>query len=29
VVEAELWALAKDWKLRPILALTGALWERA
>jgi putative protein-disulfide isomerase len=29
VVEAELWALAKEWKLRPVPALTGTLWERA
>lgn len=29
VVEAELWALAKQWRLRPITALTGTLWERA
>jgi predicted DsbA family dithiol-disulfide isomerase len=29
VVEAELWALARDWKLRPVSALTGTLWERA
>lgn len=27
VVEAELWSLAKDWKLRPVDALTGTLWE--
>lgn len=27
VVEAEVWALAKDWKLKPIEALTGTLWE--
>ena len=29
VIEAELWALAKDWKLKPVPALTGTLWERA
>lgn len=29
VVEAELWALAKDWKLRPIGVLTGTMWESA
>lgn len=29
VVEAELWALASDWKLRPVPALTGTIWERA
>jgi putative protein-disulfide isomerase len=29
VVEAELWALAKEWKLRPLPALTGTQWERA
>ena len=28
-VEAELWALAAEWKLRPIPALTGTLWEPA
>jgi len=28
-VEAELWVLARDWKLRPVSALTGTLWERA
>jgi predicted DsbA family dithiol-disulfide isomerase len=27
VVEAELWALAREWRLRPIEALTGTLWE--
>jgi predicted DsbA family dithiol-disulfide isomerase len=26
-VEAEVWALARDWKLKPIPALTGTLWE--
>ena len=29
VVEAELWALARDWKLKPVPALTGTVWERA
>ena len=29
LVEAELWALAKEWRLRPVPALTGTLWERA
>jgi predicted DsbA family dithiol-disulfide isomerase len=29
VVEAELWALARDWRLRPLPALTGTLWEAA
>ncbi len=27
VVEAELWALARDWKVKPVPALTGTLWE--
>jgi protein-disulfide isomerase-like protein with CxxC motif len=27
VVEAELWALARDWKLKPVPALTGTIWE--
>ena len=27
LVEAELWSLAKDWKLKPVEALTGTLWE--
>ena len=27
LVEAELWSAARDWKLRPIPALTGTLWE--
>lgn len=27
VLEAELWALARDWKLRPVRGLTGVLWE--
>ena len=29
VVEAELWTLARDWKLKPVAALTGTLWEPA
>jgi predicted DsbA family dithiol-disulfide isomerase len=29
VLEAELWGLARDWRLRPIAALTGTLWELA
>jgi predicted DsbA family dithiol-disulfide isomerase len=29
VIEAELWALAKEWKLKPVAALTGTVWERA
>lgn len=29
VVEAELWALAREWRLKPVTALTGTLWERA
>ena len=29
LVEAELWALASDWKLKPVPALTGTIWERA
>jgi predicted DsbA family dithiol-disulfide isomerase len=29
VVEAELWTLARDWKLKPVTALTGTLWEPA
>lgn len=29
VVEAELWAAARDWRLKPVPALTGTLWERA
>jgi predicted DsbA family dithiol-disulfide isomerase len=29
VIEEELWALARDWKLRPVPALTGTLWETA
>ena len=27
VVEAELWSLARDWRLRPIPVLNGTLWE--
>jgi protein-disulfide isomerase-like protein with CxxC motif len=27
VVEAELWSLAREWKLKPIPALTGTIWE--
>lgn len=29
VVQAELWALARDWKLKPVSALTGTIWELA
>jgi predicted DsbA family dithiol-disulfide isomerase len=29
VVEAELWTLARDWKLKPVSALTGTVWELA
>jgi predicted DsbA family dithiol-disulfide isomerase len=29
VVEAELWALARDWTLKPASALTGTIWELA
>ena len=29
VLEAELWTLASEWKLRPVPALTGTLWEQA
>ncbi|MGH2955398.1 MAG: DsbA family oxidoreductase [Solirubrobacterales bacterium] len=29
VIEAELWTLARDWRLKPIPALTGTLWEPA
>ncbi len=29
VVEAELWTLARDWKLKPVPVLTGTLWEPA
>ena len=27
VVEAKLWAMARNWKLKPVPALTGTLWE--
>ena len=27
VLEAELWALARDWKLKPVAVLGGTLWE--
>jgi putative protein-disulfide isomerase len=29
LVEAELWRLATEWKLRPLGVLTGTLWEKA
>jgi predicted DsbA family dithiol-disulfide isomerase len=29
VLEAELWRLATEWKLRPVPGLTGTLWELA
>jgi predicted DsbA family dithiol-disulfide isomerase len=29
VVEAELWPLAREWRLKPVPALTGTLWEAA
>jgi predicted DsbA family dithiol-disulfide isomerase len=29
VIEAELWSLARDWKLKPVAALTGTIWEPA
>jgi predicted DsbA family dithiol-disulfide isomerase len=29
VLEAELWSLARDWKLNRVRALTGTLWELA
>jgi hypothetical protein len=29
VVEAELWALAREWRLKATTVLTGTLWERA
>jgi putative protein-disulfide isomerase len=29
VIEAELWVLARDWKLKPVPALSGTLWEAA
>jgi len=28
LVEAELWGLAREWKLRPVPALTGTVWEK-
>jgi predicted DsbA family dithiol-disulfide isomerase len=29
VVEAELWGLAREWRLRPLPALIGTLWDKA
>jgi predicted DsbA family dithiol-disulfide isomerase len=29
VLQAELWTLARDWKLKPVQALIGTLWEAA
>jgi predicted DsbA family dithiol-disulfide isomerase len=29
VLQAELWTLARDWKLKPVQALIGTLWELA
>lgn len=29
VLQAELWAMARDWKLKPVSALTGTIWEPA
>jgi hypothetical protein len=29
VVEAELWAAAREWRLKPVTVVTGTLWERA
>jgi putative protein-disulfide isomerase len=29
VIEAELWGLAREWKLKPVPVLTGTLWEAA
>jgi predicted DsbA family dithiol-disulfide isomerase len=29
VIQAELWELARDWKLKPVRALTGTIWEPA
>jgi predicted DsbA family dithiol-disulfide isomerase len=29
VVEAELWALARDWRVKPVEVLTGTFWELA
>jgi hypothetical protein len=28
VIEAELWALARDWRLQPVAALTGTIWAQ-
>jgi len=28
LVEAELWRLATEWKLKPVPVLTGTLWEQ-
>jgi len=28
LVEAELWGLATEWKLKPVSVLTGTMWER-
>lgn len=27
LIEAELWALAREWRLKPVTVLTGTLWE--
>jgi hypothetical protein len=27
VLEAELWSLARDWKLKPVLVPGGTIWE--
>ena len=29
VLEAELWAAAREWRLKPVRVLTGTLWEKA
>ena len=29
LLEAELWRLASEWKLKPVVALTGTFWEAA
>jgi putative protein-disulfide isomerase len=29
VIEAELWGLARDWRLKPVSVLTGTLWQLA
>jgi hypothetical protein len=29
VLEADLWALARDWRLRPVGVLGGTFWELA